>query len=74
MSSRAAAMARPASNPWDAPRPDRAERRERRRGFARRAFFVVLVLAALASVVWRQTVGYERERQLAEVRAELAVA
>jgi cell division protein FtsL len=74
VSSRAAALARPAGNPWDAPRPDRAERRERRRGFARRAFFVLLVLAALASVVWRQTVGYERERQLAEVRAELSVA
>ncbi|HYW05554.1 MAG TPA: septum formation initiator family protein [Longimicrobium sp.] len=74
MSSRAAALARPASNPWDAPRAGHAERRERRRGFARRALFVALVLAALASVVWRQTVGYERERQLAEVRAELSVA
>jgi cell division protein FtsB len=63
---------RPGSNPWDPPAADRPERRQRRRSFVRRAFFVLVLLAALASVVWRQTVGYERERQLSALRSELS--
>jgi cell division protein FtsL len=34
----------------------------------------VLLVAALASVVWRQTVGRERFRELEKVREEVAVA
>ncbi len=73
MSARAAAV-RPGANPWDAPRPDRTERRERRRGAVRRAFFVGILLSSLASVVWRQTAGVERERQLSAVRSDLSAA
>ncbi len=74
MSARALPRARPGANPWDPPAPDRSERRQRRRGFLRRAFFVLVLLGALASVVWRQTVGYERERQLSALRSELSAA
>jgi cell division protein FtsB len=70
----ARALPRSGANPWDPPAADRSERRQRRRGFLRRAFFVLVLLAALASVVWRQTVGYERERQLSALRSELSAA
>jgi cell division protein FtsB len=65
---------RPGANPWDPPAADRVERRERRFRLYRRAFFVLVLLASLASVVWRQTVGYERERQLSALRSELSAA
>jgi len=74
VSSAVLASARPGANPWDPPPADRGERRARRRGALRRVFFVLVMLGALASVVWRQTVGYERERQLSAVRAELSQA
>ncbi|HLL82019.1 MAG TPA: septum formation initiator family protein [Longimicrobium sp.] len=74
MSSAALRSVRPGANPWDPPPAGRSERRARRRGALRRLFFVVVMLVALASVVWRQTVGYERERQLSAVRAELSQA
>ena len=65
MSARALPRGRPGANPWDPPPADRPERR---------AFFVLVLLASLASVVWRQTVGYERERQLSALRSELSAA
>ena len=74
MSARALPRGRPGANPWDPPPADRPERRARRRGLLRRAFFVLVLLASLASVVWRQTVGYERERQLSALRSELSAA
>jgi len=64
----------PAPSPWEAPRADaqaRAERRRRRLGWI--AYAMILV-AALASVVWRQTVGVERFRELQKTREEMAVA
>jgi cell division protein FtsL len=36
--------------------------------------YAVILVAALASVVWRQTVGRERFRELEKVREEVAVA
>jgi len=60
--------------PWEGPRADaeaRAERRRRRLGWI--AYAMILV-AALASVVWRQTVGVERFRELQKTREEMAVA
>ncbi len=74
MSSTVLSAARSGANPWDPPPADRSERRARRRGALRRVFFVLVMLGALASVVWRQTVGYERERQLSALRAELSQA
>ena len=76
MSSRARVLSsvRPGANPWDPPPADRSERRARGRGAMRRMSFVLVMLGALASVVWRQTVGYERERQLSALRAELSQA
>jgi cell division protein FtsB len=63
-----------APSPWEAPRAGaeaRAERRRRRLGWI--AYALILV-AALASVVWRQTVGVERFRELQKTREEMAVA
>jgi cell division protein FtsL len=60
--------------PWEGPRADaeaRAERRRRRLGWIA---YAVLLVAALASVVWRQTVGVERFRELQKTREEMAVA
>jgi cell division protein FtsL len=58
---------------WEAPRAT-AEARgaRRRRRLAWIGYAAVLVLA-LASVVWRQTVGRERFRELEQVREEVAV-
>lgn len=74
MNAAALPRTRPGANPWDPPAADRTERRERRFRLYRRAFFVLVLLASLASVVWRQTVGYERERQLSALRSELSSA
>ena len=76
MNARAASIprGRPGANPWDPPRESRSERRERRRGLLRRLFFVAVLVGSLVSVVWRQTTGYERERQLSALRAELSSA
>jgi cell division protein FtsB len=71
VSAHALPRSRPGANPWDPPPAGPTERRLRR-AFVRRAFFVLVLLAALASVVWRQTVGYERERQLSALRSELS--
>lgn len=60
--------------PWEQPRADadaRAARRRRRAGWV--AYAAVLV-AALATVVWRQTVGVERFRDLQRVHDEVRLA
>lgn len=69
-------MSRAAPGPsrWEAPRADAEARGARRRSRLAWAAYAVLLVAALASVVWRQTVGRERFRELEKVREEVAVA
>ena len=69
-------MSRPAAGPsrWEAPRADAEARRRRRRSRLSWAAYAVLLVGALASVVWRQTVGRDRFRELEKVREEVAVA
>ena len=69
-------MSRPAAGPsrWEAPRANVEARRARRRSRLGWAAYAVVLVAALASVVWRQTVGRDRFRELERVREEVAVA
>jgi len=69
-------MSRPAAGPsrWEAPRADAEARRRRRRSRLSWVVYAVLLVGALASVVWRQTVGRDRFRELGRVREEVAVA
>ena len=69
-------MSRPAAGPsrWEAPRADAEARRARRRSRLGWAAYALVLVAALASVVWRQTVGRDRFRELERVREEVAVA
>jgi cell division protein FtsL len=69
---RAARAARAAR--WEAPQGERLERRRRRRAVMARVLFVLAVAASLASVIWRQTAGVDRQRALAAVQAEISVA
>ncbi|HEX2077579.1 MAG TPA: hypothetical protein VHG08_07710 [Longimicrobium sp.] len=59
---------------WEAPQGDRAERRARRRRFLRRAAVVLVVAASLVSVVWRQTEGVARQRELTRIQSETSIA
>ncbi len=56
------------------PRADREARSARRRSRLAWMAYAAVLVAALASVVWRQTVGRERFRELEKVREEVAVA
>lgn len=69
-------MSRPAAGPsrWEAPRAGAEARRRRRRSRLSWAAYAVVLVGALASVVWRQTVGRDRFRELERVREEVAVA
>lgn len=69
-------MSRPAAGPsrWEAPRADAEARRRRRRSRLSWAAYTAVLVGALASVVWRQTVGRDRFRELERVREEVAVA
>lgn len=69
-------MSRPAAGPsrWEAPRADAEARRRRRRSRLAWAAYAVVLVGALASVVWRQTVGRDRFKELERVREEVAVA
>lgn len=53
---------------------DREARRQRRRATLRRSLYVALLVLAMASVVWRWTVGDQRFRDLEKTREELRVA
>lgn len=59
---------------WEAPQAARAERRARRRAFGGRAFVVLAVAGSLASVVWRQTEGVTRQRELTRIQNETGIA
>jgi cell division protein FtsL len=66
--------AAPGPSPWEAPRRDAEARGARRRARLGWVLYAAVLVAALASVVWRQTVGLERFRELETVREEVAVA
>jgi cell division protein FtsL len=61
-------------SPWEAPRADAEARRVRRRARLGWILYAAVLVAALASVVWRQTVGLDAFRELERVREEVAVA
>jgi len=61
-------------SPWEAPRAGIEARSARRRSRLAWLAYAAVLVAALASVVWRQTVGLERFRELETVREEVAVA
>lgn len=62
------------ASPWEAPQAGRHERRARRRTFLGRAALVIAVAASLASVVWRQTEGVARQRELSRLQGETSIA
>ncbi|HEX2208849.1 MAG TPA: hypothetical protein VHG93_14310 [Longimicrobium sp.] len=59
---------------WEEPQARRVEKRERRRTILGRAFFVLAVAGSLTSVVWRQTEGVARQRELARIQTETSIA
>ena len=59
---------------WEEPQARRVEKRARRRAFLGRVFFVLAVAGALASVVWRQTEGVARHRELTRIQNETSIA
>ena len=59
---------------WEEPQARRMEKRARRRGFLRRVLFVLAVAASLGSVVWRQTEGVARQRELTRIQNEMSIA
>ena len=59
---------------WEAPRAEREARRARRQAVLIRVTYAAALVIALATVVWRQTVGADRMRELEKVREEIAVA
>lgn len=59
---------------WEAPQNARAEKRARRRGALGRLLLVLMVAGALVSVVWRQTEGVARQRELTRIENETSIA
>jgi len=59
---------------WEEPQARRVEKRARRRAVLGRALFVLLVAASLSSVVWRQTEGVARQRELTRIQNETSIA
>jgi hypothetical protein len=61
-------------SPWEEPQGRRVEKRARRRAFLKQAAFVLAVAGSLASVVWRQTEGVTRQRELTRIQNETSIA
>ena len=59
---------------WEEPQARRVEKRARRRAFLGRVFFVLAVAGSLTSVVWRQTEGVARQRELTRIQNETSIA
>jgi hypothetical protein len=59
---------------WEAPQAARAEKRGRRRAAVGRFFMVLFLAASLVSVVWRQTEGVARQRELTRIQNETGIA
>jgi cell division protein FtsL len=66
---------RPASQPrGEQPQAGRDARRARRRASLGRLLWAAGIVLALGTVIWRQTVGADRMRDLEKVKEEIAVA
>jgi uncharacterized protein HemX len=59
---------------WETPRRDRDARRARVVRGLGNALLVAAVAASLSVVVWRQTEGTERQRELSRLREERSIA
>ena len=59
---------------WEQPQARIELKRERRRTFLSRALFAVLIAASLVAVVWRQTEGVARQRELTRIQNETSIA
>lgn len=59
---------------WEAPRRERTARRARALRWLGNAALALVAAAALAAVVWRQTEGVERQRELGRLREETSLA
>jgi cell division protein FtsL len=59
---------------YEAPHGRRDARRAGLRALLARVLFVAAVAAALATVIWRQTAGVDRQREVARLHTEVAVA
>lgn len=64
----------PGPQPWEAPRPGAGARSARRRSRLAWGAYALVLTLALASVVWRQSVGAERYRALQKLHDDAAVA
>jgi len=64
----------PGPSAWEQPRAGKEQRRARRGGVLRRLAWAAGLVAVFAFVVWRQTVGTDRLRELERLREEVAVA
>ena len=59
---------------WEAPQTERELKRARRRAALAKTFMVLMVAGALVSVVWRQTEGVARQRELSRIENETSIA
>ncbi|HST61597.1 MAG TPA: hypothetical protein VLK84_23030, partial [Longimicrobium sp.] len=59
---------------WEAPQTARVEKRARRRAAFGKLLMVLMVAGALVSVVWRQTEGVARQRELTRIQNETSIA
>lgn len=67
-------MSAPRASRWEQPQAARELRRARRRSALLRLAWAAGLVVAMGLVVWRQTVGADRMRELEKVREEIAVA
>lgn len=71
---RGARRAAEKASPWEAPQAGRAERRERRRAALGKGFVILCMAGSLVSVVWRQTEGVARQREVTRLENETSIA
>ncbi len=67
-------MSAPRASKWEQPQAGREARRARRRSALLRLAWAAGLVAAMSLVIWRQTVGADRMRELEKVREEIRVA
>jgi cell division protein FtsL len=64
----------PRASKWEQPQAAREARRARRRSALLRLAWAAGLVMAMGLVIWRQTVGADRMRELEKVREEIRVA